>query len=69
MKQRTINVVCLLLAVGGISFGIGQSVGQDRAQADAQAARTQVVKDNLTRRYTRATAFWAADTYGALIGG
>ena len=38
MKQRTINVACLLLAVAGISFGIGQSVGQDNAQAERQSA-------------------------------
>jgi hypothetical protein len=35
MNQRTINVVCLLLAVAGISFSVGQAFGQDRAQAVA----------------------------------
>jgi hypothetical protein len=39
MKQRTINLVCLLLAVAGISFGVGQSVGQDNAQAGATAGQ------------------------------
>lgn len=40
MKQPTINLVCLLLAVAGISFGVGQSVGQDRAGANVRATKS-----------------------------
>jgi hypothetical protein len=37
MNQRMINFVCALSAVAGISFGVGQTVGQDNAQAGATA--------------------------------
>jgi hypothetical protein len=49
MRQRTINSVCLLLAAAGISFGVGQSVGQERASADAKPARIQFVRDTAVR--------------------
>lgn len=47
------NVICLLLAVAGLSFGIGQTVGQDRAEAGAQAAKVQKVKDTQARAYLK----------------
>jgi hypothetical protein len=43
MNQRAINIVCLLLAAAGIGFGVGQSTGQDGAQASARANSAWVV--------------------------
>jgi hypothetical protein len=50
MNQRTTNVVCLLLAVAGISFGVGQSVGQDRADADTRSVESSASGDKIAHR-------------------
>lgn len=51
------NVACLLLAVAGLSFGVGQSVGQDRASADPNAARVVYVQDTRAERRLQTIMF------------
>lgn len=51
--MRRTNALCLLLAVAGLSFGVGQTVGQDRADAGAteSANPNKAVVKQLKRLY------------------
>lgn len=49
--NRMTNLACMLIAAASLSFAVGQAVGQDRAQAEPQAAKVLKVRDAAAKSY------------------